>query len=255
MRARELLQAGNRKRTVLVDERDDVGDGGQRDEVEVPLERIVRERLKELERDAGPAELRKRVRRGPRSDDRAVRQLVSGPVVVGDDDLQAKSPGGRHLLDGGDAAVDGEHEPVAVLGELLQGLAREPVALLETARQVPADIGSELPEAADGEHRRADAVHVVVAVDADAGPVGDRLVDELARTFHISEQVRVVAGRLAGQERRRRSSVVVAAADQHAGSDLGDAELLGERPSGTRVAGSKHPVHVFEGTALAGRRR
>ena len=53
-----------------------------------------------------------------------------------------------------------------------------------------------------------------------------------------------MAGRLAGEERRRRSSVVIAAADQHAGRDLGDADLLGELPSGARVARSKHPVHA-----------
>ena len=143
------FRPGDRERAVLVDERDDVGDGRQRDEVEVPLERIVRaeQRLEELEHDAGAAELRKRVRRRPRRDDRAVGQLVSGPVVVGDDDLQPEAPGGGDLLDGGDAAVDGEHEPVAVLGELLEGLAREPVALLETARQMPADVGAELPQA------------------------------------------------------------------------------------------------------------
>ena len=47
-------------------------------------------------------------------------------MVVRDYDLQPEASGGRHLLDGGDAAVDGEHEPVAVLGELLQGLAESP---------------------------------------------------------------------------------------------------------------------------------
>ena len=120
---------------------------------------------------------------------------------------------------------------------------------------MPADVGSELSEAGDGEHRRADAVHVVIAVDTDTRSVGDRLVDELARTFYVSEQLRVVAGRLAGEERRCRSSIVVATADQHASSDLGDAELLGELASGARVAASEHPVHAFEGTALAGRRR
>ena len=119
LRARELPEAGDRERAVLVDERDDVGDRAERDEVEVPLERIVRERLEKLERDARSAELGERVRRGPRRHDRAVGQLVSRPVVVGDDDVQAEPPGRRDLLDGGDAAVDGEHEPVAVLGEPL----------------------------------------------------------------------------------------------------------------------------------------
>ena len=146
LRARELPEPGDRERAVLVDERHDVGDGRERDEVEVSLERIVRERLEELEHDAGPAELRERVRRRPRRDHRAVRQLVSRPVVIGDDDLQAEPPRRGDLVDRGDAAIDGEHEPVALVGELLERLAREAVALLEAARQVPADVGAELPE-------------------------------------------------------------------------------------------------------------
>ena len=174
LRASELPQPGDCERTVLVDERHDVGDRRERDEVQVSLERIVGEGLEQLEGDTGATELCERVRRRPRGDDGAVRKLLSGSMVVGDHDVKAQPAGGRDLVDRRDAAVDREHEPVALVGELLEGLAREAVALLEAAREVPADVGAELPEREHREHGRADAVHVVVAVDADLRPCRDR---------------------------------------------------------------------------------
>ena len=55
---RERAEAGSRERAVLVDERDDVGDRGQRDEIEVPANRRMvgaEQRLAELVDDSGAA--------------------------------------------------------------------------------------------------------------------------------------------------------------------------------------------------------
>ena len=68
----ELLQPGDRERAVLVDERDDVGDRRERDQIEMPVERHSRRRLAQLEDDPGTAELGERVLRGPRGHDRAI---------------------------------------------------------------------------------------------------------------------------------------------------------------------------------------
>ena len=62
----------------------------------------------ELVDDAGAAELRERIVRRPRGDDRAVRQLVARPVVVGDDDVEPARFRLGDLLHRGDPAVDGE---------------------------------------------------------------------------------------------------------------------------------------------------
>ena len=108
--SREPSHARGNERAVLVQERDDVGDRRERDEVEMAVEVVHAERLEQLEDDACPAELRERVVGGPRRDDRAVGQRLARPVVVGDDHLQARSARLGDLLDGGDAAVDREHE-------------------------------------------------------------------------------------------------------------------------------------------------
>ena len=72
---REPPQAEKRERAVLVDERHDVGDRRERDDVEVPLEeRMVgaEQRLRELPDDAGAAQARERIVALQRRDDRAV---------------------------------------------------------------------------------------------------------------------------------------------------------------------------------------
>ena len=91
----QRAQPGARERPVLVDERHDVGDRRERDEVEMAGDgRVVgpEQRLRELVDDAGAAELGERVRRRARRDDRAVGQRLAGPVVVGDDHVDAERP-------------------------------------------------------------------------------------------------------------------------------------------------------------------
>ena len=121
-------------------------------------------------------------------------------MVVGDDDLQPPRPRSGDLLDCGDATIDGQNEAAALVGEPRQRLAPQPVTLLEPARQVPLDLGSEPAQDEDGERGGADSVRVVVAVDADPLPARDRASDRLDRAGHVAEQERVVAGQLAGQK-------------------------------------------------------
>src|SRR2546425_936452 len=102
------------------------------------------QRLAELVDDPGPTQLGKRVVRRPGGDDGAVRQRLAGPVVVGDDDVEPARPRLGDLLDRRHAAVDGQDQPTALVGETREGLALEAVALLEAARQVPLDLGTEL---------------------------------------------------------------------------------------------------------------
>ena len=91
-RARERAQPGDGERAVLVDERDDVGDRRERDEVEMAPRNLgvdAEQRLAELVDDAGAAELGERVVGRARRDDRAVGQRLGRPVMVGDDHVEA----------------------------------------------------------------------------------------------------------------------------------------------------------------------
>ena len=140
-----------------------------------------------------------------------------------------------HLGDGGDAAVDGEHERHAVRGEPVDRVGGEPVALLEPARQVPRRVDAELAQRQHGERGGRDAVDVVVAVHAHALAALGGGAQALDGGRHVAEQQRVVAGLLALEERSGRRRVGVAAAREDARGDLAHAELAGE---GARLAGS-----------------
>ena len=95
LRSRERTQTGDRERAVLVDERDDVRDGRDGDEIEMSLQRRrlgAEQRLPELVHDAGSAEIRERIRRRTRRNKRTSRELVTRPMVVGHDDVEAAYP-------------------------------------------------------------------------------------------------------------------------------------------------------------------
>ena len=96
--------------------------------------------------------------------------MLGRPVMVGDDDLEAERPRVLDLGDAGDAAVDREDEVEPLLGQPRQRAGVQAVALLEARRQVPVDVGAELAQQQHGERGGADAVGVVVAVDADRAP-------------------------------------------------------------------------------------
>ena len=119
----------------------------------------------------------------------------------------------------------------AVVGEPRDRVARDAVALLEAARQVPADVGAELAQRQHGERGRADAVDVVVAVDADPlaalrprlgsarpRPPCRRAGAGRGRCPRASRNARAASGR---RSPRRTST---------RGRHLADAELAPERP-------------------------
>ena len=108
------------------------------------------------------------------------------------------------------------------------GLAADAVALVEAARQMPLDVRPELPQHEHREHRGADPVDVVVAVDADPFPGGDRRANPLDGPGHVPQEEGIVQGLFAGQEGPRQLGVAVAAPDEHACRDLAEVELLRE---------------------------
>jgi hypothetical protein len=250
----QALQPGERERAVLVEQRHDVGHGRERDEIEVLLEERVgrsQQRLGELPDDARAAEAGERVVALQRRDDRAVGERVSGPVVVGDDDLEPEPARTCDLCDGRDPAVDGEDELDPVGGQPFERLAVQAVALVEAARQVPGDVRVELAQEQDGERGRADPVGVVVAVDADPLARRDRGTQRGDRLAHVAEQQGIVAGQRACEERAGVLRIAEAAADEDARRRLGDLERTRERAHVRRGAGSDRPVAVDHARTVA----
>ena len=92
-------------------------------------------------------------------------QVVAGQVVVADDEIDA--PAGRvgHGLHGLDAAVEGHDEGEAVVGGVVDGGARDAVALGVAVGDVVVQAldAEERREVAHHERHRRDAVYVVVA--------------------------------------------------------------------------------------------
>ena len=69
------------------------------------------QRLGELQHDPRGTQLGTAVVAERRAHDRAVGQLVAGPVVVGDHDVEPRGARRGDLLDRGDAAVDRDEQP------------------------------------------------------------------------------------------------------------------------------------------------
>src|SRR4051794_11668809 len=185
------------------------------------------QRLAELEDDPGAAKLAERIPRpAVRADERAIRELLCGAVMVADDDLEAKGLRFRDLGDRRDPAVDREDKAAAVLCKPRERLAPDAVALVEAARQVPFDLGAELPPDQDGEGGRTDPVRVVVTVDADSPSARDRSADRRAGRCHIAETLRVMRRERTLEERARPRDVLVPAANEHGRRRRTERELM-----------------------------
>ena len=113
---------------------------------------------------------------------------------------------------------------------------------------MPDDVGAELSQGEDRERRRADAVDVVVAVDADPLTAVDRRAEPLDGRGHVTEQERVVRDRLGLEERARGVRLVAAPAHEHGRVTVSEtpssavrARTLGDRHGLDRPASSMQP--------------
>ncbi len=242
--AAEAPQAGAHEPAVLPLQRHDVADGGERHEVEVLVggrgvePGALEQRLGELVRHAGRAQVRARIAADARVDDRGVGQGAVRPrrVVVGDHHVEPRRARRRHLVDRGDRAVGRDQQAGAAGRQPLDGGRREPVAVLEAARQIPVDLRAQGAQDPHEDGRRAHAVGVVVAVDRDPRPAPGVAEDALGRLAQAAEGVERVRG-VGREEGPRGPGVAEAAADEHLGEHRRDAEVRGQALGGAAVVG------------------
>ena len=96
----------------------------------------------ELPRHRGPAQRDERVVTDFGMQDRAVRQLVAGLVVIGDDRLDPQLARQLHLVDRRHPAVDGDQQLRAPLRQLLDVRRAEPVAVADPVGDQPVALGA-----------------------------------------------------------------------------------------------------------------
>ena len=182
---------------VEADEGHHVGDGAERDEIdEVEQVRlgprcipeaaaaqlaVHRDDGQEHQADGGEMAERREIVVPVRIDDRRLGQLLVGLMVVDDDGIEAEPRGFRERLEARGAAVDGDEELRAALGERADRLDVRPVALEDAVGNVEQRIEAAAAQEAREQRRRGRAVDVVVAEDGDGLAALDRIGDARRR--------------------------------------------------------------------------
>ena len=241
----ELGEPATGKGAILADQRHEISDRRQRDEVQVPrlLGGAVKapgslERGDELVGDGGPAEAREGIGADLGVDDRAIGKRRSRLMVVGDDRRDAHRLDSLDLRNRPDPAVGRDQQAGFPLAQVLDTRPAQPVAIRESVGNDPIALRSGAAHRADEDRRRAHPVDVVVAVDRDPPAGTDRGLDRIDRDADPLEALRIV--RLVGiEERPRLLNGPVAAADQRDRDRVSEAELVGE--------GARLPIVVRSG--------
>jgi hypothetical protein len=267
-----LARGGQRAQTladeapVLTHQRDAVGHRGERDQVEVGVglravqSRRLQQRAREKVAHAGRAQLRARIAAEQRMHDGRVGQAAvrSRRVVIRDHDVE---PGGErrgHLVDGRDRAVDGHQQLGAAGRQPLDRRRREPVAVVDPAREIPVHLGAERAQRAHQHRGGAHPVHVVVAVDGDPRAALDVAEYPLGALAQPAERVERMA-HLRSQESAGGRRIGEPPADQHLGGHVRDPQLAAQ-PRGGRVVvraevqADVGPGHAAHRTGRTGRK-
>ena len=192
--AREGCKPLAHQPAVLALERHQIRHRRQRDKLDLVLDARSVERLCELEGDAGSAQLGARIAAHAGMDDRTIGEQLVGArrVVVADDHVQPRRPGGGDLVDGCDPAVDRDQQARSTRREPLDGRHRQAVAVFDPVGQEPPDVRAEGPQRGDHDRGGADAVDVVVAVHGDPGPGRDVALDQCLRPLNARKLAPVV---------------------------------------------------------------
>ncbi len=185
---------------VLADQRHDVGqgaDGGDLHERRQPgvAPGLLAQRLDQLQRHADAGQMLVRIAAvGPLGidDGEGARQFAVGLVVVGDDEVEAELGGPARRVGRADPAVH-RHQHLRPLGvQAIDGRRLQPVAVAQPFGNEVGDVAAEQFQRAPQDHRRGDAVDVVVAVDDDTFPAGHGGEQAIHRRRQIGEAPRVV---------------------------------------------------------------
>ena len=88
--------------------------------------------------------------------------------------------------------IHADHQPHAIARERLQHLALHAVALAQPVRNMKARLPAQHLDGCLQQHHGRRPVHVVIAVDQDRLPRGNRLLNTRHRPLHAQHRVRIV---------------------------------------------------------------
>ena len=214
------------------------GDGRQIDALHGRC--FTAQRVHQLEGHARAAEPGEGIVVAQGIDHRALRQDLAGAVVVGDDAAKAQRLRQLDQIVGGHAAVH-RHQQLRARGDLPDRALVQAVALAVAGGQVHLHIRANFAQIAGEDGRCAHAVHIVVAVDADALLPVDGGANAHDRLGHVAEQHGIVQLILSGvQEGMRLLHGGHAALHQQAVQHGGHA--LRTR----KIAARKRPLHIAQ---------
>jgi hypothetical protein len=197
---RQEIQADFGNHAVLADERHDVRQRADRRHLHEPGQPALApgpaaERLDQLQRDANARQvlvgIRAVVAFGVDHGERG-RQLGVGLVMIGDDEVDAEIAGAAARFRAANAAVHRDDERDTLGVQPIDRRRLQAVPVLHPLRDEVHDVGAEHLQRAPENHRRGDAVDVVVAVDGDALLARATPPSDDRREPHVGEQHRVV---------------------------------------------------------------
>ena len=113
-------------------------------------------------------------------------------MVVADDKVDAELRGVGHLLDGLDAAVEGNNQLHPGVAGVVNAFKRNAVPFAVAVGYVKVDVAVESTEVGVHQGNSRCAVHVVISIYQDTLVAANRLIDACNGAVHILHQERVM---------------------------------------------------------------
>ena len=179
----QSLQSVLDDHSVFILQRHDIGDEAERRQTEQVEERFAQfgadpvaaagalgDGPREFEGDRRTGQSGERILRPgqPRMDEHIRgRQCLLHLVVIGDDQFDADFAGDLRFLHAANPAIDGDEQLLPLRRQFADGLGIQPVALVESMRDVIPDVGPEFLEHRHQDGRAGRTVHIVITVHND----------------------------------------------------------------------------------------
>ena len=199
-RVQDRIKAVAHEDAVLARERHHVGHRAQRHQVQLCEQKLLRlilaegaflqQRVCELEGHANAAQSRRFVDTidavGIHQRHRR-RQFTRRQMMIRHDDVDVQFVRAADFRDGTDARINGDDQVAAFCGDLFHPRQVHAIAVIDAMGNDDLRIAAQQPQHANHQRRRRHAIHVVIAIHANALSVQKRLVGAIHRRIHVAQ--------------------------------------------------------------------